>query len=222
MTSQIQPLENSVSAENQYETELMALFMQLFDDNFGELAERIGFYGMPHLGDFSLVERSVTSDGLAVLRDNTEDSLRYLFKAWRYLNTQRGTDFLELYMRVLLGDIFTEINQLWQPKAQPYGVGLKNEQLIIDGGETLDDYFLTSRIEILVEQPVLTQRVITAIQTAIAARIVLDIRQAGFAGGGNLGDAGSWGTDSGLAMTGVVGGSAVNHYASAVMLPAPP
>lgn len=228
MVSQIKPIENSYSLENQLEYELMQLFIQLFDDNFGEIAEEIGFYGMPHIGPFKLIERNVTSDGLAVLRKDDEAAMRYLFKAWRYKNPQRGLHFLNLYLRILITDVFFVTNQLWQAKAQPYPMALKTAAQIAIDGENIDDYYLTSRIEITVEVPVLTKRVIESIRTAIAARFTLDFKQGSYVGGGEGGGSGggsgnpaTWGTDSGIQIGGVTGAT-INHHARAEMLPAPP
>lgn len=217
MVSQVEPVRKSYSIDDQYEEELIKLFIDLFDHFFGELATRVGFYGMPHLGDFSLIERNFTSDGLAVLRTSEEDSMRYLFKAWRNLNPKRGLHFMNLYLRALIGDINYTTNQMYQHKSYPYPTFLRSEKSIIENGGTLDDYYLTSRIEVLVEIPVLDRRIISSIQTAAPARFTLDFRQTNYIGGGDsIGSSGggseTWGTESGILVYGVLGSDVVAHF----------
>lgn len=168
------PLAQSF-ANGSIERELQALMIQLYDESLKDTADEINLYGAPHLGPLRLIQRSIAQDGLSVLSQATESGLRYLFKAWRFQNPRRGTHFLETYLRVLFGDVY-EINQLWQKKSEPYPSDLRTREEIALNGESESDYFLTSRLRVDLTTDEVPERVIRALRTVVAARLVLEVR----------------------------------------------
>ena len=174
----MKPLQNSWAA-NDVENDLRNLALQLYDDNLRELADEINVYGVPHLGPFRLVERNVTRDGLMVLRQGDEVGMRYLFKAWRFRNPRRGFHFLRTYLQVLFGDV-SEIAQLWQKKSEPYPTALKSLADITNAGESVSDYFLTSRVSVNIDTEIVPSRITASLKSTLAARFVIDVRLAKF------------------------------------------
>jgi hypothetical protein len=162
------------------ESEFKALFVSLYRKNLAGDVIDANTLGMPHLGPDAFISRGLNNDGLALLNDTTSDKTRMLFKAWRYLNPQRGTHFLKFYLRALFGDVFT-IDQMWCLKPEKegvYPVDLMTEHEIELAGLELTDYFLTSRLRVDIETEIVPERILTAARTAVAARFVLDLRAA--------------------------------------------
>lgn len=170
----MKPLQNSWAA-TQLEQELKDLLIKLYDDEMRAQADDINVYGAPFLGSFSLVERNVTQDGLTVLRQDDETAMRYLFKAWRFRNPQRGFHFLRTYLQCLFGSVY-EVDQLWQKKTEPYPTFLLSKQEIGFAGESESDFYLTSRIRVDLDTTIVPDRIIRSLRTTIAARFLLDIR----------------------------------------------
>lgn len=169
----MRPLSESF-ANDEVESELRDLMVELYNETLAEKDSEINVYGAPHLGPFSLVERWIAQDGLSVIRQNDEAALRYLFKAWRSRNPRRGTHFLAVYLRVLFGDF--EIAQLHMPKLGEYPEGLKSELEITQAGESLDDYYLTSRLRVDLTADVVPERILRAMKSTVAARLILQVR----------------------------------------------
>lgn len=167
-------LENSWSAD-ELEEELTALFIKLFEDELRPLADDINVYGAPHLGSFSLVERNIDQDGLAVQRETTEERIRYLFKAWRHRNPQRGLHFLRTYLTVIFGDRATA-NQLWQKKGEPYPEATYTADEIAARGESESDYYLTSRVRVDLDSDIVPDKLVRSLRSAVAARLLLNLR----------------------------------------------
>lgn len=157
------------------EEELRALFVRLYAESLGEAANDITVYGAPHLGSFGLVERNIDADGLTVLRETTEARIRYLFKAWRHRNPERGLHFLRLYLKAIFEDRAT-IGQLWQRKGWEYPVYTKTEDEIRAAGESLSDYFLTSRVRVDVDSDTVSSKLLASFRSAVPARILLNVR----------------------------------------------
>lgn len=175
MRQSLVPLRNSW-ATGQVEEELRALFIKLYEDSLKEQADEINVYGAPHLGSVNLIARHVEADGLALLNNNDETGLRYLFKAWRYQNPDRGLHFLRTYLRVIFGDN-QNVEQLWQKKTEPYPTSLKPKHEV----ESESEYFLTSRLQVDLDNiDIVPDRIIRTLRTAIAARFVLMFRVAKF------------------------------------------
>ncbi|QSL90425.1 hypothetical protein [Pseudomonas atacamensis] len=170
------PLKRS-AAYDEVEQECKALFLNLYGQGVNDKVDELALYGMPHIGPASLIERGIAGDGLAVLRTTTFDQIRYLYHAWRYKNPQRGTAFLNAYLRALFGPVFT-IDQLWCRKAGQYPVDVMSEAEMQAAGEKEADYFLTSRLRVDIETEIVPERILKAARTAVAARFVLELRAA--------------------------------------------
>lgn len=178
ITLPLVPLQKSWEA-NEVETDLKNLFIRLYDEHLSLQAEEMTVYGMPHLGQFSLIERLVTQDGLAVIRQGDESGLRYLYKAWKHNNPKRGLHFIRTYLQVLFGDAY-DVAQLWQEKIGQYPESLKTAAEISLAAEDLADYFLTSRIRVDLDTDLIPNNIIRSLKTALAARFVLEMRIAKF------------------------------------------
>lgn len=171
----MEPLKHSWAA-TQLEGELRDLFIKLYQDAMGEKADEINVYGAPHIGPFSLVEREVARDGLAVLRTTDEDALRYLFKAWRFQNPRRGMHFLRTYLQVLFGDNH-KVMQLWQQKNRAYPTVLRPADQVV--GTPLEaSHWLTSRIRVDIDADYVPAQLKKTLRTALPARLVMDVRAA--------------------------------------------
>lgn len=174
MSDKLTPLSHSHEV-GQLEAELKDLFLKLYADSLGPTARDIDVYGAPHLGSFGLVERNIDMDGLTVLRETTEDRIRYLFRAWRHRNPERGLHFLRLYLSALFGTS-ASVWQMWQKKDAAYPEVLKVADEIADSGENPDDYFLTSRVRVDVDTEVVPAKLLASLKSAVAARILLNVR----------------------------------------------
>lgn len=168
------PLVNSHAATN-LEAELKDLFIMLYEESMSATADDINVYGAPHLGSFALIERNIDQDGLTVLRETTDERIRYLFRAWRHRNPQRGMHFLRTYLSCLFGDN-AESAQLWQKKSEPYPTALKTAAEIDEDGDAINDYFLTSRVRVDIGSDMLPDQLARSIRSAVAARILLNLR----------------------------------------------
>ncbi len=168
------PLQKSAEFD-EVEAEFKALFLRLYEKHLADKVREVALYGMPHLGTDEFISRELNNDGLAILHDTTNEKVRYLFHAWRYRNPQRGTAFLETYLRALFGNVYT-IEQLWCPVAGVYPADSKTEQELQLAGISKDDCFLTSRFRIDLETEIIPERILEAAKTAVAARFVLELR----------------------------------------------
>lgn len=178
MTLPMRPLQESWAATT-LEQELKDMLITLYDENLREQADDINAFGAPHLGSFSLVEKNFSADGLAVLRQEDEDAMRYLFKAWRHRNPKRGTHFLRTYLQALFSSGFV-VEQMYQEKLAVYPESLSSAYEVVAGGGAMSDYYLTSRLRADIDTDVVPERVIRALRSAVAARFVLFIRIARF------------------------------------------
>lgn len=143
------PLQQSHS-HNTYEAELKQLFIQLWQKCLSEKARDVNVSHTPHLGGKTLLNRYLVSQGISNFNvaSLNDDEMRYLSMAWQYRNGKRGTHFLHTYIKCLWGVDF-EILPLWQKKNGTYPQDLKTEQEIAENNEPLTDYFLTSRLRIV-------------------------------------------------------------------------
>lgn len=174
MADRLLPLVHSHDA-TALEAEMKDLFIKLYADAMAATADDINVYGAPHLGSFSLVERNIDMDGLTVLRETTEDRIRYLFRAWRHRNPERGMHFLRLYLAAIFGDR-NQVTQLWQKKDAPYPEDLRTEAEITDAGLAVSQFFLTSRVRVDVDTEVVPAKLLASLKSAVAARILLNVR----------------------------------------------
>lgn len=174
MADRLRPLYHSHEAD-QVEAELKDLFIKLYTDALAATADDINVYGAPHLGSFGLVERNIDQDGLTVLRETTEDRIRYLFMAFRHRNPERGLHFLRLYLSALFGSDAT-VRQLWQKKGEPYPEYLRSVEEIAQESGSINDFFLTSRVRVDLDTEVLPSKLLASLKSSVAARILLNVR----------------------------------------------
>lgn len=182
MADRKRPLHASHTA-TELEYELKDLFLKVYTDSFSATADDINVYGAAHLGSFGLVERSIDADGLAVLRETTEDRIRFLYKAWRHRNPERGLRFLRLYLLALFGDSYV-VSQMWQPKNQTYPNGVRSQDEITSSGLSESDFFLTSRVRVDIDADQVPAKVLASMRSAVAARILLHVRVSRVLGAG--------------------------------------
>lgn len=173
---ELKPLQRSAEYD-EIESEFKALAISLYRKNLAGDVIDANTLGMPHLGPNNFISLGLNNDGLALLNNTASDNTRMLFKAWRYLNPQRGTHFLSFYLRALFGDVFT-IDQLWCRKAGTYPVDVMSEAEMLAAGEQEADFFLTSRLRVDIETQIVPERILKAARTAVAARFVLELRSA--------------------------------------------
>lgn len=170
------PLRASYEADA-VESDLKQIFLDLFDDHLRVPERDINVYGMAHLGSFSLIERVVTGEGLALYRKADEFAMRYLYRAWRARNPKRGLHFLRTYLQLLWPD-GNHCEQLWHSKNLPYPTGLTQRAMIPDTDPS-ERFFLTSRISVEIDEPGEQGsgllRVLPALRSVVAARFILVI-----------------------------------------------
>jgi len=173
---ELKPLQQSAEFDN-LEAQFKALFLSLYRKRLSGQLDEAASLGMPHLGPDSLISRELNNDGLALMSDTTDARTRMLFNAWRYLNPQRGTAFLQTYLTALFGNVFS-IDQLWCPVNGTYPKDAISETEVQTLGHSLNNYFLTSRVRVDIDTLIVPTRVLMAARTAVPARIVLEIRVA--------------------------------------------
>lgn len=176
----LKPLQASFE-ENTLEADMKKLFIRLYHENLAQQDDEINTFGMPHLGTLSLLQRHIKADGLAVMNNGDTEKIRFLFKAWKHQNPRRGLHFLRTYLRVLWGDA-AEAQQMYQKKSLPYPTHLRSLREIEGLGESVNDYYLTSRVRVDVDTgDALQENIRAAVRSTLAARLVLDMRVAKFA-----------------------------------------
>ena len=131
------------------EDQIKQLTLEIFSAYFREYERDINAYGAPHLGSFELVERWIKADGLAMVRTDAQDAMRYLFKAWRARNPKRGLHFLQTYPQLLWPGGATA-EQMWHDKRStyPYALARASEIQTQDPSES---HYLTSRVLVEVD-----------------------------------------------------------------------
>lgn len=142
---ELKPLQKSFT-QNDVEEQLKDLFISTFKDNLAKDVFNVNVLGAAQLGSYELVQRAINSDGLVLLKnDAIEDATRYLYRAWMSRNNQgRGLHFLRTYLQLLFPNV-CNVYQCWQKTSATYPSGLV--EAIPEGGD-IEDYFLTSRLEI--------------------------------------------------------------------------
>lgn len=153
------------------EAELKALFIQLFEQFIRPAEREINTVGTPHLGPFEQFERAVKTEGLALVRRGDEDSMRYLFRAWKARNPKRGLHMLRLYLR-LLWPLGWSVEQLWCPVAGVYPNDVTPTEA--------PGHFLTSRVRVTISSEVSSGQelasVAPALRSVVPARMLLELR----------------------------------------------
>jgi len=158
--------------ENQLESDLKKIFVTVFERLVRERERSLNLYGMAHLGDEELVGRNLQTDGLAVIRRDAE-RMRFLLKAWRARNPQRGMLFLRKYLQTLWPNEWS-IDQFWHPIA----TALEYPAHKTPNGRP-ETHFLTSRVRVGVTVEADDGTGLVAMQKALrstmAARLVLEL-----------------------------------------------
>lgn len=160
------------------EAELKDLLIRLFELHLCERAADVNVYGAPCFGSSSLNKRFLASNDISAINNaeikNDRERLSYLTRALTYNNQKRGVWLLRTFIRCLWGNEF-EIQQLWQPKEGTYPVNVKSEEEIIEDGKNLDDYFLTSRLRILLQSDAkdFPQEVAHILKGTVPARLLI-------------------------------------------------
>lgn len=149
-------------AVDSVEDELKQLFCKLFIEHLGPDVFDANVLGMAHLGSLDLVRRAVNYDGLVLLRgDREEPATRYLYRAWKSGDVQgRGLHFLRTYLQMLFPNN-SSAYQLYQRKDVAYPAALSET-----GG---DDYFLTSRVQVLVDAEVVPGNQLDSVYKSIVS-----------------------------------------------------
>jgi hypothetical protein len=168
------PLQRSAEYDA-IESEFKALFLSLYKKFLADKVHEIALYPTPHLASDEFISMLLGRDGLALVRGGTNESIRYLLHAWRYNNPQRGTMFLDTYLRSLFGGV-NVIDQMYCPVDGNYPADMLSKDELLRAGGDLEDYFLTSRFRVDVDTDLIPQQVLAAARSAVAARFVLLIR----------------------------------------------
>lgn len=173
----LDPLRASHEADD-YEAELKDIFIEVFEAMLRPAERRLNSYGAPHRGAFSVVERAVKAEGLAMERATSAEAyMAELYRAWRARNPKRGTAFLKHYLQLLWPNQWS-IAQLWQDPTKPYPAATSEVEQ--------PGWFLTSRIRVNLDTADVADysRLIGSFRAVIPARFVLDMTvRGGFNGG---------------------------------------
>lgn len=163
------PLRESHEADV-LESELKALFIDLFNTYIRPDERYVNVLGMPQHGPRALVETSLANDGLAIYRgaDAASGAGAYLLRAWRAMNPKRGRHLLETYLQLLWPNVWT-VNQMWQDVDADYPEALAAEED--------DDRFLTSRVEVTLPARATTggdaNAIASGLRASLPARMVM-------------------------------------------------
>jgi hypothetical protein len=174
------PLLNSHEA-NEFETEIKAAFIQVFEAYLRERISRVDAYGMPHIGDITVLERFVKAAGLALERkSDAEPYMRELYRAWVARNPRRGLQFLRHYLQLLWPGKWS-LTQLWQDPSLPYPAGAS--------ATYTPGAFLTSRVRLFLDldgdlDGTELAKLVGSFRTVLAARFVLEVANADAFGAG--------------------------------------
>ena len=169
----IQPIKRSFDA-TQVDESVKRVYLQLIEELLRVDERRVNVYGAPFLGGRELQAKAIKQDGFAVInRDN--ESLYYLYKAWKYRNRMRGLHLLRTYLQTLWKDGWTA-EQMWQRKDKPYPTALETYE---QAKQNIGNYYLTSRIYVGIDdvselgQNLL--KLLPSIRTTLAAKYVLNL-----------------------------------------------
>lgn len=148
------PLQQS-HAHDDLEAELKQLVTLLYQKHLMPRVKDVNVTGVPFLGSSNIQTKALIHDGIGNFNSSvlSSEAFRYLILAYKYRNGKRGLGFLKTFLTVTWGSDF-EINQLWQKKGGVYPLELKTLAEI--EGEDLDvnDYFLTSRLQLVLSEEV--------------------------------------------------------------------
>jgi hypothetical protein len=158
------------AAFDETEEALKEIFIRSFEHLFIEQLNNIHYYGMPHFGGPSVVERFTKQDGLVVLRrpDASAKIMRVIYANWKSLPSKQGLAFLEFVLQMLWP------NQ-WQIVRLYHSISRINQYPILATEHETANSFLTSRIFILMNGDVNRQELVELspiLQNLVPAHIV--------------------------------------------------
>ncbi|MBE2171043.1 hypothetical protein IIQ44_03880 [Acinetobacter oleivorans] len=161
------------------ETALSKAFKKVFAQNFEQSLQDLLDYGCPHIGSKTVIERFSKQNGLVVLRrNNTSDTLmRIIYSNWSSMGNKRGIAFLEFILRMLWGKDHFQIIRLWHSleKLKEYPIYLSDVEK--------PNYFLTSRIRIVLDKTVDANEVVELspiLRRLVPANIVVKVHSMAF------------------------------------------
>lgn len=177
------PLEQSFSQEGD-EQAIKRAALAVFNAELGQAMQDLADYGCPHIGSRTVIERFAKQDGLVVLRrsDTTDKLMQIIYANWASLASERGTGFLEFVLRMLWGDQWA-IYRLWHSISQ-----IERYPSVISR-QPLPDYFLTSRILLLIGQNVAIdeiREIVPMVRKLVPAHIVLSVQAQALNGDASL------------------------------------
>ena len=143
------PIDEQPNNHTGLETAMAKAFKQVFADVYQQRLQDVLDYGAPHLGSRTVVDRFTKKDGLVVLRRPfTSDTLmRVIYANWSSLASERGLGFLEFILRMIWTDKW-QIKRMWHP------INLINSYPLYLTDEEKPDHFLTSRIQISIDDSI--------------------------------------------------------------------
>ncbi|MDF0605373.1 hypothetical protein HZU77_006880 [Neisseriaceae bacterium TC5R-5] len=162
--------------QNPIEADLKQLLLDLFQRYLAADLFDANVLGAAQLGSLELVRKAINRDGLVLVPgEHEEQATRYLYRAWKSMNTQgRGLHFLRTYLQ-LLYPRSSEVVQLLQDKSLPYTVGM----LPFDGQSVPDGCFLSSRLRVTIDASLSNRSVLdvaACVHSVIPARFVTDFQ----------------------------------------------
>lgn len=163
----LEPLRQSFDA-NEQDLAVKQAFLQLTEELIRKDERKINVYGAPYLGDNELKARFSKQNGFAII-NKSDESMHYLFKAWRYRNRLRGLHLLRTYLQLLFPNNWVA-NQMWQDKNIAYPNGLETES------KKTDNHFLTNRVHISIDAELTAQQILKyapSIRTTLAAKYLI-------------------------------------------------
>ena len=164
-------------AYNREEEELKKLFIALWQQYIFNTASDVNVLSNVHLGSIDLLIRYLISQNIANFNTGSlnEEKARFLTMAWRFNNPKRGTHFLDCYIKALWGNDF-EILPLYQHKNLEYTKELKTLPEIEEDKLNINDYFLTSRLRVVLygEQGYFSTEIASSLNKVLPARLFVE------------------------------------------------
>lgn len=166
----LQPLRASFERD-QLETELKAVFVNVFTSMLRPAERDINLLGMPHLGSDNLLKRNLKASGVPTINSTTA-RLQFLLKTARGRHDRRGTIFIKKYLQALWPNVW-KVEPLWHPIAT--AANYPNELTPRGDPET---HFLTGRIRISLpisaDNGIGMTEIAKAFRAVLAARLMLE------------------------------------------------
>lgn len=173
---ELTPILNS-RVTNDVDRDLIQLFVYLFKTYLAQDADDVMNVALPEKGSLNLLRRAMNDNGFVLMENantdlnpNYENNIRMIFNAWRGRNFNgRGLAFLTTLINTLYPGAGL-VEQLWQPKSQPYGTGLFSETENPDTSNA----WLTSRVRVTIASSENLAALRGLINYTIPARFVIE------------------------------------------------